>query len=128
VSAKIVVERGDDDVAVVVLRGEHETYSAARLTRRLGALIDEGFGLVIDLSTAVFVDSTTLLALLRTQRAAVAAGLGFVLQLGDESGRDVQRIFDVTHLASIFRVAGTRSEAIEAARVPAAAGGETELA
>jgi anti-anti-sigma factor len=108
-------------VAVVVLVGEHEAFGSARLERQLASLVEEGFAVVVDLSRATFVDSATLLALLRSRRAADERGLGFVLQMDVSTGQYVRRIFDLTRLTSVFATAPTRPEAVAAARAGGAA-------
>ena len=47
----------EQDQAVVALTGEHEAYSADKLTRSLAGLIDEGISITVDLRQAAFVDS-----------------------------------------------------------------------
>src|SRR4051794_11923535 len=48
----------DHDHATVALTGEHEAYSADRLTRSLGGLLDEGVSVTVDLHRTAFIDST----------------------------------------------------------------------
>jgi anti-sigma B factor antagonist len=111
-----VVHRDDSGVAVLVLRGEHEAYGAPRLERELGALLDEGIPVVVDLSAATFVDSSTLLVFLRARKFAAERGLGFVLQMDDSTGRYVRRTFEITRLTSVFSISSSRADAVEVAR------------
>jgi anti-anti-sigma factor len=111
----ISIERGDDGVVVVVLAGEHETYGADRLERELDALVEEGVAVVVDLSPATFVDSATLLALLRARKKAEEAGVGFVLEMDSSTGTYVLRTFEIARLTTIFVTADSRPEAIRLA-------------
>ncbi len=112
----IVVEHEEPGVAVIGLWGEHESYGAPALERRLASLLTEDVAVVVDLSRTTFVDSTTLLALLRARRLAEERGLGFVLQMDDSTGEYVRRTFEITRLTSVFSTSRTRAEAVEAAR------------
>ena len=77
---------------MVALTGEHEAYSADKLTRSLAGLIDEGISITVDLRQAAFVDSTVVSVLLVAARDAEARELGFMLQLGPETGWPVRRL------------------------------------
>jgi anti-anti-sigma factor len=90
---------------VVELRGEHEAYTAAKLEQELDGLVDAGFGIVIDLRNAQFIDSTTLALFIATHRRAEDKGSEFQLLLGDGTGWPVRRLLDVTGLDSLLAVA-----------------------
>ena len=96
----------EQDQAVVALTGEHEAYSADKLTRSLAGLIGEGISITVDLRQAAFVDSTVVSVLLVAARDAEARELGFTLQLGPETGWPVRRLVDVTGLATQLDVVG----------------------
>lgn len=111
----IVIERVTG-AGVLVLRGEQDAYGAPRIARELASLLGEPLGIVVDLSGAVFVESVILLELLRAKTAAAEAGVGFVLQMGAETGTYVRRVFEITSLTAVFAVASTRADALAAAR------------
>jgi anti-anti-sigma factor len=96
----------DHDRATVALVGEHEAYSADKLTRSLAGLSDEGVATTVDLRQASFVDSTVVGVLLVAAREAEARELGFTLLLGPETGWPVRRLLDVTGLARQLDVVG----------------------
>lgn len=96
----------EGDQALVRLRGEHESYSADRLARRLDSLQIEGLSVAVDLTATDFVDSTVIGVLLAAHRHARARRLGFVLVLGERTGWPVRRLLDVTGLRSQFDVVG----------------------
>ena len=92
------------DRAVVRLDGEHEAFSADKLTRSLAGLIDEALPISVDLTHAAFIDSTVVSVLLAHARRATSVGLGFTLLLGPDTGWPVRRVLEVTGLESQFHV------------------------
>lgn len=96
----------DQDQATVALAGEHEAYSADKLTRSLAGLIEEGVSITVDLRHAAFVDSSVVSVLLIAARDAEARELGFTLLLGAETGWPVRRLLEVTGLATQLDVVG----------------------
>ncbi len=94
--------------------GEHDAYSAERLDGELGVLLGERLPIVVDLSDAAFIDSTTLATLLGARRAA--AGLGFTVVLPRESYTQVSKLLELTGLRSSFAIYETVDEALAAAR------------
>ena len=105
-TANAITVTVEQDQAVVALAGEHEAYSADKLTRSLVGLIDEGVSITVDLRHAAFVDSTVVGVLLVAARDAEARELGFKLLLGPETGWPVRRLLDVTGLATQLDVVG----------------------
>jgi anti-sigma B factor antagonist len=96
----------EQDRGVVRLDGEHEAYTADKLARSIGPLLDEGAGVTIDLRQATFIDSTVIGVLLAAHKRADEAGLDFVLLLGEQTGWPVRRLLEVTGLATQFDVVG----------------------
>jgi len=96
----------EHDRAIVELTGEHEAYSADKLTRSLAGLIDEGMSVTVDLRHADFVDSTVVGVLLVASRNAELRELEFVILLGKETGWPVRRLLDITGLATQLDVVG----------------------
>ena len=116
---RIAVDRGDG-VAVVVVEGEHDVYTAPSLSEQLDALLDEGMPFVIDLTPATFVDSSVLRVLLEARRRADERGVGFAVALGQDDSGPVRRVLDITGLVPVLPVHSGRDAAIEAARSEAA--------
>jgi anti-anti-sigma factor len=104
-ATELNIRRTRGDRVVVELRGEHEAYTAAKLERELDNLLDEGFGIVVDLRNASFIDSRTAGVLLTAHRRAEAKGTEFRVVLGDETGWAVRQLLDVTGLSSVLEVA-----------------------
>jgi anti-anti-sigma factor len=106
-ATELNIRRMRGDWVVVELRGEHEAYTATKLERELDNLLDEGYGIVIDLSHASFIDSKTAGLLLAAHRRAEDKGSEFRVVLGDGTGWAVRRLLDVTGLGAVLDVAET---------------------
>src|ERR1700730_2789023 len=100
----IVVSGNHPGISVVLLSGEQEAYTAPKLESQLVPLLEEGFGIVVDLSPTTIVDSTTLLVLLKARQWAEERRLGFALQMDDCTGPSVRRTFEITRLSSVFAI------------------------
>jgi anti-anti-sigma factor len=100
----------------VALVGEHDAYSADRLEGELAVLLEEGRNTVMDLRETDFIDSTMLATLLAGRRGAAGAGLGFTLVLPQRSYTQVNKLLDLTGLASSFAIFDKLDAALVAAR------------
>ena len=113
----IVLDDSEGDVLQVVVRGEHDIYTAPSLRDRLAeALAAEPAGVVVDLSGATFLDSSILGALLEARRQAMERGVGYVVCLGETPEPGVERILEITGLVPVFPVVRARDEALRTAR------------
>jgi anti-sigma B factor antagonist len=112
VAGRVEVDRGEPGVAIVSLVGEHELFSVLEVERALDRAIRERLDVVIDLSRAEFLDSSVVAILLRAREEAHVEGSGFALVIDDSTGKSVRQLFEITGLATIFRVAASRSEAL----------------
>ena len=92
--------------------GELDLYSAPALKRRIADAIEEGHGtLVVDLTQATFVDSTTLGVLVGAKKRVAPAG-GSVTVVCPHN--EVRRLFDLTGINRVFDIYATRDEAAAA--------------
>ena len=112
---RIAVDRGDG-VAVVVVEGEHDVYTAPAISEQLDSLLDERTPLVVDLMQTTFVDSSVLRVLLEARRRADEQGTGFAVALGEDESGPVRRVLDITGLLPVLPVHPAREAAIAAAR------------
>jgi anti-sigma B factor antagonist len=113
----IALDESHGDVLFVVVRGEHDIYTAPALRERLDQALDaKPTGVAVDLSAATFLDSSILGALLEARRQALEKSVGYVVCLGDAPEPGVQRILEITGLVPVFPVVRSREEALEAAR------------
>ena len=113
----ISLDDSQGDVLIVVVRGEHDIYTAPGLRDRLEEAIGAGpTGIIVDLSGATFLDSSILGALLEARRQSLERGHGYVVCLGEDPEPGVARILEITGLVPVFPVVRSREEALEAAR------------
>jgi anti-anti-sigma factor len=98
-------------VALVALAGEHELYGAVKLQEQIDALIADGLSIVIDLTESVFLDSSIVAVLLRTQKLAASSGVDYRVVLGKSTGTPVRRMFEITGIWDILPIV-ERDEAL----------------
>lgn len=102
---------------VVAIRGEHDIYTAPQLREQLEeALTADPAGVVVDLSSATFLDSSILGALLEARRQALERGTGYAVSLGATPEPGIARILEITGLMPVFPVVGSLETALETAR------------
>ncbi len=104
-------EEIDADTHVIELGGEVDLYTAPEFKERLVQVIEDGKKqLVVDLSKATFIDSTTLGVLVGgVKRLRTNDGqLSLVC-----SDRNITKIFEITGLDRVFTIYPTRSEALK---------------
>jgi len=118
----IEIDRSEDGTVIVVLRGEHESFTAPKLEQELDAVIADGLSVVVDLSEATFLDSSVVSVLLRAREELQERGQKLFLVLDDTTGWAVRRLLEVTGLANVFAVAPSRDVAVGAARSTTSAG------
>jgi anti-sigma B factor antagonist len=109
-SDNVEVLRPRDGVVVVVLSGEHDLASSNELDELLAGLVTTNELAVVDLTTAEFIDSSTLGVLARAHREAEKSGNRLRLQV--EPGATVERILEISGLFAHIERANTRDEAL----------------
>jgi anti-sigma B factor antagonist len=116
--APILVSLGpvDPPTGVVALSGEQDAYSAPRLETELCALLDNGVAVVVDLTSATFLDSQSLSILLSARHRAERSALGFAVLLPREPYTQVHRILEITGLIRTFAVYADSAAALAAVR------------
>ena len=104
---------GDSVVRVVVL-GEADIYTAPELKEALNAAIEGGAtSVLVDLSGATFIDSTTLGVLMGAVRRLRPGG-EVAIACADPN---IRRIFEITLLDRVFRIFTTPGEGLDHLRV-----------
>jgi anti-anti-sigma factor len=111
-----------DDVAVVRLLGEHDLASAPDLADTLGALANEGLGVVVDVSEVEFLDLAVVRALLAADRPLRERGERLTLQFG--TAFPVRRLLHLTGVEELFACAEDRATAVELSRALSSQTGE----
>lgn len=114
-ASPIDLER-DDQVTIVVMRGEHDLSTADALREKLDEVREQGTPFVVDLTGTTFIDSAVLSVLIAEHDRAAAAGTPVAFAVGEGAGHAVRRIVDLTGLAAVLPIADSRAAAMQAIR------------
>ena len=107
----------DQETHIIELGGEVDLYTAPEFKERLVQVIEDGKKrLVVDLSKATFIDSTTLGVLVGGVKRLRPTGGSLSLVCTDQN---ISKIFEITGLDRVFPIYKSRDEALAGA----AAGG-----
>jgi anti-sigma B factor antagonist len=110
-------EQIDDETHVIELGGEIDLYTAPEFKERMVELIDSGKKhIVVDLSSATFIDSTTLGVLVGGVKRLRPAGGALALVCTDQN---ITKIFEITGLDRVFAIHASRDDALSSLRAPA---------
>jgi anti-anti-sigma factor len=101
---RLVVDTRVPGIALISLTGEHELYGALGLQDRIASLLEDGLSIVIDLTEAVFLDSSIVAVLLKAQTLAAERDCDYSVVLGKTTGEPVRRMFEMTGLAHILPI------------------------
>jgi anti-sigma B factor antagonist len=103
-------EIGSDEV-VLALQGDVDLYTAPELKAELIRLIEVGTTrIIVDLTAATFIDSTTLGVLLGALKRLRPAGGELSIVCPDPN---IRKIFQITLLDRVFSIYETRENALE---------------
>jgi anti-sigma B factor antagonist len=104
-------EEIDGQTHIIELGGEVDLYTAPEFKERMVQLIDGGKKqIVVDLSQATFIDSTTLGVLVGGVKRLRPAGGALALVCTDQN---ITKIFEITGLDRVFPIHSTRDEALQ---------------
>lgn len=115
---EISIDRAEGGVAVITFSGEHDLNTAPELRQRLAEAVEDGGPVVVDLSGAAFIDSSIIGAVLDARREAQEQGRGFAVALSD-GAHPVERVLEVTNLATTLPVHRSREKAVSEAQAEA---------
>ena len=101
----IEVRSPQPHAALVVLAGEHERYSADEVQQTFDQALAVCDHLIVDLSTAEFIDSTIVGVLLQTRANAIELDRKFNVVLG--TAPVVERILEVTGVVPLLNIVPT---------------------
>jgi anti-sigma B factor antagonist len=108
----IADEEIDSETQVIELGGEIDLYTAPEFKERMVELIEDGKKrIVVDLSSATFIDSTTLGVLVGGVKRLRPAGGSLALVCTDQN---ITKIFEITGLDRVFPIHGSRDDALAA--------------
>ena len=100
----------DADTHLIELGGEIDLYTAPEFKERMAEIIDEGkTRVVVDLSQATFIDSTTLGVLVGGVKRLRPAGGSLALVCSDDN---ITKIFEITGLDRVFPIHDSRDAAL----------------
>ena len=103
-------EEIDAETHVIELGGEVDLYTAPEFKERLVQVIEDGKKqLVVDLSKATFIDSTTLGVLVGGVKRLRPVGGSLSLVCTDQN---ITKIFEITGLDRVFPIHTSRDEAL----------------
>jgi anti-sigma B factor antagonist len=113
----------DAETHVIELGGEVDLYTAPEFKERLVQVIEDGKKqLVVDLSKATFIDSTTLGVLVGGVKRLRPSGGSLALVCTDQN---ITKIFEITGLDRVFPIHASREEALQAVAAGEGAGAES---
>ena len=113
----------DAETHVIELGGEVDLYTAPEFKERLVQVIEDGKKqLVVDLSKATFIDSTTLGVLVGGVKRLRPSGGSLALVCTDQN---ITKIFEITGLDRVFPIHASRDEALQAVAAGEGAGAES---
>lgn len=103
-------EEVDAETHVIELGGEVDLYTAPEFKERMVQVIDGGKKqVVVDLSKATFIDSTTLGVLVGGVKRLRPVGGSLALVCSDQN---ILKIFEITGLDRVFPIHNSRDEAL----------------
>ena len=112
-------EQIDADTHVIELGGEIDLYTAPEFKERMVQVIEDGKKqVIVDLSKATFIDSTTLGVLVGGVKRLRPAGGTLALVCNDQN---IVKIFEITGLDRVFPIYDTRDEALSSVKQGGAA-------
>ena len=98
------------DIAALDLEGEFDIAAAPAILEEAERALDGGKHLIVNLSDATFIDSSTVHALFKADEAAKEVDRKLVLQFGTHAA--VERVLAITGAERILEVAKSREAAI----------------
>ena len=102
----------DAETQVIELGDEIDLYTAPEFKERMVELIEDGKKrIVVDLSAATFIDSTTLGVLVGGVKRLRPAGGSLALVCTDQN---ITKIFEITGLDRVFPIHASRDDALAA--------------
>jgi anti-anti-sigma factor len=110
----IEVINGERDRWIVALHGEHDIATADQLADRFGEIFAQGTKIVVDLSDADFIDSSTIRVILRAYRHAEETHGDKVVLVVPPANLTLQKLLEVSGLGRILPVFADRQRALTA--------------
>ena len=106
----IEVRSPQPGVVLVVLSGEHDLTSADELRQTFDQSLSRCDHLIVDLSAAEFIDSTTIRVLMETRKHAIERDREFTVVLG--TAAIVERALEISGILTLVNVVPTVERAL----------------
>jgi len=106
----VAVSRPTESTTVIALQGEHDLATDREMAELLKSAISGSSLVVVDVTSAQFIDSSFLHNLVKANRGAEAHGSRFVLQMG--TAPIVRRVLEISGLLEELECASSRDEAL----------------
>jgi anti-anti-sigma factor len=110
----IEVIDAERDWWIVALHGEHDIATADQLADRFGEIFAQGTKIVVDLSDADFIDSSTIRVILRAYQHAEETHGDKLVLVGPPVNLALQRLLEVSGLRQMLPVFPDRQRALSA--------------
>ncbi len=102
-----------DDVIVLLAGGELDFAASPQLGEHIAQRMETGSGrLVLDLSSATFIDSTAIGVLVRAATRLRESGGGSLAIICPEENREILQIFEVAGVSNAFALYRSREDAL----------------
>jgi anti-anti-sigma factor len=108
----VELRRPRPDTALIVLGGEHDLATAPRFQETVDQALSCCCNLIVDVSEATFIDSSTISAFVRAKDRAERSGGRFNLVLG--TAAIVERALEVSGMIPVLRVVPNVDQALDA--------------
>ena len=112
VESEVRLERPSASVSVIQLIGEHDLATKTQIADALDAAFASGDSVAVDLTSADFIDSSTLHVLVAASRRATEGGRGFSIVIGSNDA--IRQVFELTGLLTQLDAAASVEAAIGA--------------
>jgi anti-anti-sigma factor len=112
VQSDVRLDRPSAGISVVQLIGEHDLATKGQVEDTLDSALASGDNVAVDLTTADFIDSSTLHVLVSASRRATESGRGFSIVLGTND--TIRQVFELTGLLTQLASAPSVADAIGA--------------
>jgi anti-anti-sigma factor len=109
--ARLDVAKETEGIVAISLEGEFDLANSTLITEQAEQALDDQNHLIIDLTGATFIDSSTIYALVKTHKRAVERRQVIVLQLATAAA--VERALQISGIDQRLACATTRREAIQ---------------
>ena len=107
----VAVDRVGPSTWVVALQGEHDTTNSRRLREELATIFAQGTAVIVDLSAATFIDSSTVRELVAAQERVEEVPTEQLVVVAPKPGF-ARRVLDLLQAEHVLPIFETRDNAL----------------